>query len=254
MRRSTTETLQVSQFGDRLAKRIQSGELDAEFIIRVLEPYASEQRRQRLQSVFDKRLESVTLVLDALHDPHNGAALLRTSEALGLAHVHIIESNESFLAHAGVARGTHKWVQVHAHAEPLQCVQELQAQGYELVAAHPEGDLLPEDLCAMPRVAIVLGNEHAGISKPLRDACRHAVRVPMRGFAESLNVSVSGGILLAYATSGRAGDVPQEHRRRLYARGLAVTVPHASALLEAASQLAAESALAGQKPDAPVPS
>jgi len=58
----------------------------------------------------------------------------------------------------------------------------------------------------------------------------------MRGFAESLNVSVSGAILLAFATAGRLGDLEELERRRLYARGLAVSVPHADALLEAASR------------------
>jgi tRNA (guanosine-2'-O-)-methyltransferase len=56
----------------------------------------------------------------------------------------------------------------------------------------------------------------------------------MRGFAESLNVSVSGAILLAFATEGRAGDLALADKRRLYARGLAVSVPHAAALIERA--------------------
>jgi len=107
-----------------------------------------------------------------------------------------------------------------------------------LVAAHPQGDLVPEDLSKLPRVALVLGNEHHGIGAELTSACDHAVRVPMRGFAESLNVSVSGAILLAGAVSGRPGDLAEWEQRRLYARGLAVSVPNADALIEnAAGQL-----------------
>jgi tRNA (guanosine-2'-O-)-methyltransferase len=232
MRRSTNETLQVSQWGDQLAKRILHGEVDPEFVISVLEPYASEQRRERLCAVFGRRIGAVTVVLDALHDPHNGAAMLRTSEALGLARVHVVERGESFLAHAGVARGTHKWVQVLAHSSAEQCVQQLRDSGHELLATHPDGELVPRDLAAVPRVALVLGNEHEGIAPALRAACSRSVRVPMRGFAESLNVSVCGGILLAYATDGRSGDLPAAEQRRLYARGLAVSVPNAAALLQ----------------------
>lgn len=206
--------------------------MDAEFVIAVLEPYASEQRRERLKGVFARRISDVTAVLDALHDPHNGAALLRTSEALGLSRVHVVERGESFLAHAGVARGTHKWVQVLAHPSAEQCVSELAASGHELIATHPQGELLPGELAAVPKVALVLGNEHEGIAPALRTACSRSVRVPMRGFAESLNVSVCGGILLAYATEDRPGDLSQLEQRRLYARGLAVSVPNAPALLE----------------------
>ena len=99
-----------------------------------------------------------------------------------------------------------------------------------------QGEITPPDLASLPRVALVLGNEHEGIAPEIRAACRLSVRVPMRGFAESLNVSVCGGILLAYATSGRAGDLSASDQRRLYARGLAVSVPNAAALLQAAAR------------------
>lgn len=235
MRRSDADTLRIAVFGDGLAKRIASGEIDAEFVIGVLEPYASERRQEKMKRVFASRLASVTIVLDAIHDPHNGAALLRTSEAMGLAEVHVVARGETFLAHAGVARGTHKWVKVSAHASGGECVEALRASGHVMVATHPDGDMVPSDLAELPKVALVMGNEHEGIAPDLREACAHAVRVPMRGFAESLNVSVSGGILLSWATQGRGGDLTAAEQRRLYARGLAVTVPNAPALLERAA-------------------
>ena len=234
MRRLEYATIEVSEWGDHLAGRIARGEIDADIVIAALEPYASEKRRERLRQVFDARVEAVTLVLDGLHDPHNGAALVRTSEAMGLARIHVVAEHASLLAHAKVAKGTHKWIEVRAHREPSRCVEELRASGHTLVGAHPEGTLVPRDLAGMNRVAIVLGNEHRGISRELLDACEQHVRVPMRGFAESLNVSVSGAILLAFATEGRAGDLRLADRRRLYARGLAVSVPHAAALIERA--------------------
>jgi tRNA (guanosine-2'-O-)-methyltransferase len=236
MRRADIETIQVSAWGDRLATRIVRGEVDAEFVIRVLEPFATDRRRSRLQQVFADRLDSVTVVMDEISDPHNGAALVRTCEAFGIARIHLIEQGADFLAHAGVARGTHKWVQVKSHRNAAACVKALKAEGAVLVGAHPEGDIQATDLASIPRVAVVLGNEHQGIEPELYQACDHTVRVPMRGFAESLNVSVSGGILLAYAVAGRPGDLPEEERRKLYARGLAVTVPNAGAVLERAAR------------------
>ena len=237
MRRVDIETFQVSMWGDRLAKRIASGQVDPEFVVRVLEPYASERRQQRLQRVFADRLDAVTVVMDSICDPHNGAALLRTSEAFGVATIHLVEHGAPFLAHAGIARGTHKWVEVRSHANAEACVRYLRDDGRVLVAAHPKGNAEPEDLRTMPRLALVLGNEHEGICHSLFRACEHVVRVPMRGFAESLNVSVSGGILLAHAVAGRRGDLSMSKQRMLYARGLAVTVPNAAALLERAQTL-----------------
>ena len=234
MRRADMETIEVSAWGDHLASRILAGQVDADFVIEVLEPYATERRRHKLRSVFEHRLGCVTLVLDNLCDPHNGAALVRTCEAMGLARVHVIEHGASFLAHAGVARGTHKWVEVVSHASVRDCVRQLKDDGMVLVGTHPKGKLEPSRLASIERVAIVLGNEHAGIDSFLYEQCDHTVAIPMRGFAESLNVSVCGGILLTYATATRPGDLPESQRTKLYARGLAVSVPNAKALLQRA--------------------
>ena len=101
----------------------------------------------------------------------------------------------------------------------------------ELVATRADGEMLPEELRALPRVALVLGNERDGISDPLRMACTRSVRVPMRGFVDSLNVSVTAAILLASATAGRKGDLDADARKRLYARGLYFSVTRAEDVL-----------------------
>jgi tRNA (guanosine-2'-O-)-methyltransferase len=104
------------------------------------------------------------------------------------------------------------------------------------VATHPEGELVPEDLASIPKVALVLGNERVGIAPDVRAACTRAVRVPMSGFVESLNVSVTTAILLFAATRGRKGDLDEATRRFLYARGLLLTVPRAEERLEGMRQ------------------
>ncbi len=85
----------------------------------------------------------------------------------------------------------------------------------------------------MPRVALIVGHEHDGIRAELEHAAAHRVRVPMRGFVESLNVSVAAALLLRAATMGRPGDLPETDRRRLYARGLVRSVPRALDVLAA---------------------
>jgi tRNA (guanosine-2'-O-)-methyltransferase len=205
---------------------------DPERVIRLLEPLVLDARRDRLLSVVSHRLESVAVVFDAPHDPHNGAAVVRSCEAFGVHTVHVVESREPFLVATSVARSAEKWVDLRCHARPEAVIDALRGAGLELVAARADGELLPGDLGQIPRLALVLGNERDGISEELSAACTRSVRVPMRGFIESLNVSVSAAILLAAATAGRVGDLPERERRRFYARCLYLSVAHAEDVLE----------------------
>ncbi len=91
----------------------------------------------------------------------------------------------------------------------------------------------PEELAAIPRLALVLGNEHWGVHDKLVRAAGRSVRIPMRGFVESLNVSVSAAILLHHAVKGRQGNLAAPDRQRLYARGLYYSVKRADLVLSA---------------------
>jgi len=217
---------------DALPRRIANVEAhDPERVIRLLEPLVTERRRTRLAEVIDGRLASVEVVFDAPHDPHNGAAVVRSCEAFGVQRVNVVERWEKFLLATSVTRGCEKWVDLKRWPSARPAIEVLEDQGFELVGAHADGELAPTDLAAIPKLALVLGNERAGIGDDLMDACRRRVRVPMRGFVESLNVSVSAAILLAAATASRPGDLPETERRRLYARGLYLSVERADDVL-----------------------
>ena len=191
------------------------------------------ERRERLRAVFAARLDALTVVMDAPHDPHNGAAVLRSCDAFGVQRLHVVERLETFLAARTVARGSERWVDVCTHRTAANAITALRASGHELVATHPAGELSPNDLASIPRLALVLGNERDGIEAELTAACARTVRIPMRGFVESLNVSVTAAILLEHASAGREGDLAEEERDRLYARALVVTIPHAPEILAA---------------------
>lgn len=207
-------------------------EVDPEPIIAVLEELARDERKQRLLEVIDGRLNSVTVMMDAPHDPHNGAAVMRSCDAFGVYTVHVVERAERFSASNAVAKGAERWVDIMGHGSVPEAVAAV-GNDYHLVGTHPQGRLLPQDLTSIPHLALVMGNEHDGICEELDAACDDHVRVPMRGFVESLNVSVSAAILLAYATEGRTGDLSDIEKRRLYARGLVLTVPRSLVILEA---------------------
>ena len=216
------------------ARREQCEKWSPNELIRALDAYITDERRARLRAIIGQRLRSVTVLFDSPYDPHNGAAVMRTAEAFGLARIHIVEEGSNgFLAAGSVARGTHKWMDVECHREPGPALAALKSQSMELIAAHPDGELEPHDLRSIPSFALVVGNERDGIQPQILQACSRRVRVPMRGFVESLNVSVTTAILLHAAVTGREGDLPEAEREKLYARGLFFSAKNAERILEA---------------------
>ncbi|MEZ4294129.1 MAG: RNA methyltransferase [Polyangiaceae bacterium] len=229
MRRRTPGAVFVAEEQKKLLAVLRG--CDTRRIAAELSELVRPERREKLRRAIDARVASVTIVMDAPYDPHNGAAVLRSCDAFGLAAMHVVERKQSFLASKPVARGSERWVDARTYSAVDDAVAALRAGGFTLVATHPAGELVPQDLPSIPKVALVLGNEREGIGEDLTAACERTVRIPMRGFAESLNVSVTAAILLQHATHGRPGDLPEEERDFLFARALVLSVPHAAEFL-----------------------
>ena len=183
--------------------------------------------------MIDERVGSVTLLMDAPQDPHNAAAAIRSADAFGLPEIHVVPRDEPFELGRKVSQGAERWVEVVLHSSPAAAVSALEQRDYTLVSTHPQGALAPEDLAGIGRVCLVVGNETDGISQALTSAASTSVRVPMRGFVESLNLSVAAALLLRAATLGRKGDLSLAERRRLYAAFLLRSVPRANEILAA---------------------
>jgi tRNA (guanosine-2'-O-)-methyltransferase len=202
-------------------------------VTELLEPLAGEERARTIADRVRARIGSVTLLMDAPYDPHNAAAALRSCDAFGIPELHVVPRDDGFALGRKVTRGTERWVDVLTYPTPETAAAALRGRGYELVATHPKGELVPEDLRRIPRVCLVMGNEHDGISEALVRETKRAVRIPMRGFVESLNLSVAAALLLSAATAGREGDLSPEERATLYATGLIRSVPRADEILAA---------------------
>lgn len=200
-------------------------------VVQALEPLSLPRRVERIKAVLALRLKSVTVVMDAPHDPHNGAAILRSCEAFGVQSLHVVERIEPFLVAQRVSQGTERWVDVIRHPNAADAATAIRSQGFSLAVAHPMGELLPADLSQIPRVALIMGNEHDGVCEELARAADHTVRVPMRGFVESLNVSVTTALLLEAAVRDRAGDLSSAEQEFLLARALFGTVPRSDEVL-----------------------
>jgi tRNA (guanosine-2'-O-)-methyltransferase len=205
-----------------------------EAVIETLEPFALDDRRAKLWQVVMSRISAVTVLMDAPHDPHNAAAVLRSCDGLGIPRVHLVPRKEDFAVGRTVSKGAERWIEVVRHPTPEQALGALHEEGYVTVATHPEGNLTPEDLARLPRVAIILGNEHDGLRDSLHAGAQNSVRIPMSGFVESFNVSVAAAVLLYAATRGRTPDLSEAERHRYYARALVRSVPRSLEVLEAA--------------------
>jgi tRNA (guanosine-2'-O-)-methyltransferase len=193
-------------------------------VIAALSSMITDRRRERIQEIVRQRTTSVTAILEDIADPHNASAILRSADAFGVQRVHVIPGINGFHAARSVAKGTHHWLDVLRHGSAEGCVGHLHAQGYRVLVASMEGTVTPEELRAIPKVAIVFGNEHKGPTPAMRGLADGTYAVPMCGFVESLNVSVAAGITLYEATRGRRGELDEAEREILEARYLLTCV------------------------------
>jgi tRNA (guanosine-2'-O-)-methyltransferase len=228
------------------ARHAPPAELSPELVVRALAPYLSEARKRRIEHVLRSRLGWITVVLENLYDPHNGAAVLRSCEAFGLLHVHVVEGGEAFAFSRKVSQSAHKWLAVHLHRSFGNCADLLGRAGFELWAALPpplRGGPAPTpfNAIALDRpVALVLGNEHAGLSEAARARCTRSFSIPLSGFTESLNLSVAAAVAIAEtalrrrALLGGEPELPAAARDRLRAAYYALSTPHAAKLVHAA--------------------
>lgn len=214
--------------------------LSPEAVVEWLMPVLSDERKARIERVLRHRLASVTVVLENPRDPHNGAAVIRTCEALGLLHVHVVEEAQPFSCSRRVSQNAHKWINVYRHAEIDDGLSFLEEAGFACWAAVPPSRGSPTRSppgidCTRP-VALVFGNEHRGLSRRALARCSGRFSIPMRGFSESLNLSVCAAMALGEVTArrrallGRAGDLPPAALMQLRAAYYCLSSPHAVSL------------------------
>lgn len=206
----------------------------------VLAELLSAERAARIDQILRHRLSSITAIVEETYDPHNAAATIRTAEALGLSDLHVASPRADFRA-KGVTRGTDLWIDVHSWTSFADCAQALRQRGFRVIATLPDAadDLSTIDLAGP--VAVAFGNEHEGLSAQAIAACDGAVRIPMFGFAESYNLSVSVALVLSQLGARRRamlapaeGDLAEERRERLRARWYGIKQRAVTTILERA--------------------
>ncbi len=158
----------------------------------------TERRKNKIISVLSRRQKDLTLIIDNIHDPHNVSAILRSCDAFGVHKIHLYYTTEEFpeLGKKSSASAI-KWVEREKHTNAMDMVEGLRKEGFHIIrtgfgkGARPLGEW---DL-TIP-TAVILGNEHRGLSPELCDLVEDELYIPMQGMVESLNVSVAAAIIL----------------------------------------------------------
>lgn len=168
-----------------------------------LSQFVSEHKKEFVEKVLNNRTHHVTVVLEDIFQSQNASAVIRTCECMGLQDIHIIEMISKYEINRRVLKGANKWMNLHRYrtrgANNVEaCFQHLHEQGYKILVADPDedGKSIHDIDVTEGKVALLFGNELRGVSPYALQHADQKIRIPMYGFTESLNISVSVAICL----------------------------------------------------------
>ena len=175
-------------------------------LINHLSQFTTESRWNLFKEIIQFRTKYITVVLEDIYQSHNASAVLRTADCFGIQDVHIIENDNEYTISHDVALGSSKWLNLEKYNSKgnntVDAINDLKSKGYRIVATTPHSndvDLEDFDL-SKGKVALFFGSEQPGLSKIAMENADEFLKIPMYGFTESFNISVSASIILHHLT------------------------------------------------------
>ncbi|MFH1004411.1 MAG: RNA methyltransferase [Bacteroidota bacterium] len=185
-----------------------------------LSQFISENRKKRFEQVLQSRTRHITVVLEDIYQPHNASAVLRSCDCFGIQDVHIIENKNKYTTSPDVEMGSSKWLTMYRYnskkENTLDCIQWLKKNKYRIIVTSPHPEtILPcigsgfgqaktscniEELDITEKTALFFGTEMRGATSDAFEQADGFVKIPMVGFTESLNISVSAAISIFMIT------------------------------------------------------
>ncbi|MEE4175902.1 MAG: RNA methyltransferase [Bacteroides sp.] len=211
-------------------------------LIEFLSGFMTPTRRERILQVLSQRTRYLTVVLEDIYQSHNANAVLRSCECFGIQDVHIIENRNEYEVNPDVSMGSTKWLDLQRYNQlgnnTRACLENLRSKGYTLVATSPhENKYSPATLPLDKPVALLFGTELEGLTAEAIDMADTFLCIPMAGFTESFNISVSAAICL-YELSSRIRSsqfpwaLPEAERDALHLQWVKASVKSADFLIE----------------------
>lgn len=175
-------------------------------LISCFSEYITDHKKELIDQVLAHRTRHITIALEDIYHPQNASAVVRTCDCFGVQDLHIIENKNKYMPNPKVVMGASKWISLILHnqsegSNTLNCINHLKDQGYRIVCTSPDkGKKAIHDVAFDQKLVLLFGTELTGLSD---EALRHAdeiVHIPMVGFTESYNLSVSVAICLCVLT------------------------------------------------------
>jgi tRNA (guanosine-2'-O-)-methyltransferase len=165
-----------------------------------------EKRNELMDRVLNDRTRYATVVLENIYQPHNASAVLRSCDCFGVQDVHIIENSYQYELNPHVSLGAAQWLNLHRYSDlennTADCINSLKKEGYRIVATTPEAKAISiHDFdVTKGKFALLFGTEKFGLTPEAFDMADEYIRIPMYGFTESFNISVSVSLCLFHFT------------------------------------------------------
>jgi tRNA (guanosine-2'-O-)-methyltransferase len=162
-----------------------------------LENILTDNRKERFLNVLKNRTKHFTIAVEDIFQMHNTSAVMRSCEVFGIQELNVIEQRYGKSIDKEIAMGAQKWVDINAFDSISGCIDTLKAKGYQIIATTPhENDCLLEDFDISKPSALFFGTERDGLSEEILQKADGFLKIPMVGFTESLNISVSAAIII----------------------------------------------------------
>lgn len=171
-------------------------------LLEYLEDFLTENRKERFLEVLANRTNHFTIAMEDVYQLHNTSAVMRSCEVFGIQELNVVEQKFGKRIDTEIAMGAQKWVDINRFDSMQNCIDSVRAKGYQIIATTPHNDscMLHEFDITKPS-AIFFGTEKQGLSQEVIEQADGFLKIPMVGFTESLNISVSAAIIIQDITS-----------------------------------------------------
>ena len=170
--------------------------VDLEYLA-FLENILTDNRKERFQNVLENRTKHFTVAVEDIFQMHNTSAVMRSCEIFGIQELNVIEQRYGKSIDKEIAMGAQKWVDINKFETVTDCLKTMKSKGYQIIATTPhENDCLLDDFDISKPSALFFGTERDGLSEEIIQAADGFLKIPMVGFTESLNISVSAAIII----------------------------------------------------------